>query len=59
MVKKYERKTSNASWDEEVMKLVIEEAGKTSINSAAKKVRNKFVDTTETHKERLPKEYTR
>lgn len=37
MVNKYKRKTANASWDEGVMKLAIEEALKTSVNGAAKK----------------------
>lgn len=37
MVNKYKRKTSNASWDENVMKLAMEEASKTSVNAAAKK----------------------
>lgn len=37
MVNKYKRKTSNASWDEGVMQLAMNEATKTSVNSAAKK----------------------
>ncbi|CAG9795664.1 unnamed protein product [Diatraea saccharalis] len=37
MVNKYKRKTSNASWDEAVMKCAMEEAGKGSVNAAAKK----------------------
>lgn len=37
MVNKYKRKTTNASWDEETMKLAMEESKKTSVNAAAKK----------------------
>ncbi|CAH2100535.1 unnamed protein product [Euphydryas editha] len=36
MVNKYKRKTTNASWDEETMKLAMEESKKTSVNTAAK-----------------------
>ncbi|XP_069361550.1 jerky protein homolog-like isoform X1 [Maniola hyperantus] len=37
MVNNYKRKTSNASWDENVMKLAMEEARKTSAKGAARK----------------------
>ncbi|KAJ8706956.1 hypothetical protein PYW08_011090 [Mythimna loreyi] len=37
MVNKYKRKTTNASWDEDIMKRAMEEAGKTSVKGAAKK----------------------
>lgn len=37
MVNKYNRKTTNASWDEKTMKLAMEESKRTSVNVAAKK----------------------